>query len=43
MGGSKAWANFEGQIEITSSKFFSESGHIYLINYLGSSAKVSNF
>ena len=46
--GSQVWANCERQtkkvlVNISASKFFSDSCLIYLINYLGSSTKVSTF
>ena len=43
---SKVWVNCEKQTEkvlanISASKFFSDSYHIYLIDYLSSSTKVA--
>ena len=46
--GVKAWVNCDRHTEkvlvnVSASKFFSDSYHMYLINYLGNSTKVSNF
>ena len=46
--GVKAWVNCDRQTErvlvnTSASKFFSDSYHMYLINYLGNSTKVPTF